>query len=56
VAADLFVYGSLRDPAVQRGLFGRVIEGTPDALPGCRLGSVTITDEAAIETSGPRLT
>jgi len=52
VAAHLFVYGSLRDPAVQRGLFGRAVEGTPDALPGYRLGEVTITDAAAIAASG----
>jgi len=48
----LFVYGSLRDPAVQRALFGRLIEGRPDALPGYRLSTVTIRDAAAIATSG----
>ena len=48
----LFVYGSLRDPAVQRALFDRLVEGVPDALPGYRLGKVTISDEGAIRTSG----
>jgi gamma-glutamylcyclotransferase (GGCT)/AIG2-like uncharacterized protein YtfP len=48
----LFVYGSLRDPAVQRSLFGRLVEGSADALPGYRIGTVTIRDEAAILTSG----
>jgi len=48
----LFVYGSLRDPAVQRALFGRVVDGTADALPGYRLNTVTIRDEGAIRTSG----
>jgi gamma-glutamylcyclotransferase (GGCT)/AIG2-like uncharacterized protein YtfP len=52
VTVNLFVYGSLRDPAVQRGLFGRLVEGAIDALPGYRLGTVTIRDEAAIRTSG----
>lgn len=48
----LFTYGTLRDPAVQRRLFGRVVPGTPDAIPGFRLGRVTIADETVIATSG----
>lgn len=48
----LFTYGTLRDPAVQRRLFGRLVQGVPDAIPGFRLGTVTIRDEAAIATSG----
>lgn len=48
----LFTYGTLRDPAVQQRLFGRLLPGSPDAIPGFRLGSVTISDEAAIATSG----
>jgi gamma-glutamylcyclotransferase (GGCT)/AIG2-like uncharacterized protein YtfP len=52
MTVQLFVYGSLRDPAVQRSLFGRQVEGRPDALPGYRLGTVAISDEAAIATSG----
>lgn len=49
---NLFVYGSLRDPAVQTSLFGRLVQGAPDALPGYRLGTVRIRDEEAIRTSG----
>lgn len=30
----LFSYGTLRDPDVQRELFGRVVAGAPDALAG----------------------
>ena len=48
----LFTYGTLRDPAVQRRLFGRLVSGTPDAIPGFRLATVTIADEAVIATSG----
>jgi gamma-glutamylcyclotransferase (GGCT)/AIG2-like uncharacterized protein YtfP len=51
----LFTYGSLRDPAVQQRLFGRLVPGTADALPGFRLSTVTISDEAAIATSGTAL-
>jgi gamma-glutamylcyclotransferase (GGCT)/AIG2-like uncharacterized protein YtfP len=31
---QLFVYGTLRDPAVQQAVFGRVVEGIPDTLDG----------------------
>ena len=48
----LFTYGTLRDPGVQQRLFGRPVPGTPDAIPGFRLATVTITDAAAIATSG----
>jgi hypothetical protein len=48
----LFTYGTLRDPAVQQRLFGRLIPGQPDAIPGFRLATVTITDAAVIATSG----
>lgn len=48
----LFTYGTLRDAAVQQRLFGRLIPGTPDAIAGFRLDTVTISDEAAIATSG----
>jgi len=48
----LFTYGTLRDPEVQRRLFGRLVPGHPDAIPGFRLGTVIISDAAAIATSG----
>lgn len=49
---NLFTYGTLRDPAVQLRLFGRLVSGAADVLPGYRLGTVAITDPAAIATSG----
>ena len=48
----LFTYGTLRDAAVQQRLFGRLVPGAPDAITGFRLGTVTISDEDAIATSG----
>jgi gamma-glutamylcyclotransferase (GGCT)/AIG2-like uncharacterized protein YtfP len=38
----LFVYGTLRDPAVQRRVFGRITGGIPDALAGFELGTIQI--------------
>jgi len=48
----LFTYGTLRDAAVQRRLFGRTIEGSPDMLGGFRLGIIVVSDEEAIAVSG----
>ena len=48
----LFTYGTLRDGAVQQQLFGRLVPGTPDAIPGFRIAQVTITDAAVIAASG----
>ena len=39
---QLFVYGTLKDPAVQQAVFGRVVEGTPDALEGYHRGEITL--------------
>jgi len=46
MAELLFVYGTLKDPLVQHSVFGRVVEGIPDALVGyttsqIRLGANT---------------
>jgi gamma-glutamylcyclotransferase (GGCT)/AIG2-like uncharacterized protein YtfP len=51
--AWLFSYGTLRDPQIQRALFGRMIEREPDALPGHRLILVTIggTEYSSLEPS-----
>ncbi|MGF7146920.1 gamma-glutamylcyclotransferase (GGCT)/AIG2-like uncharacterized protein YtfP [Sphingomonas zeicaulis] len=38
----LFAYGTLRDPAVQQRLFGRGLEGDPDALSGYVPGTILI--------------
>ncbi|WCT73661.1 gamma-glutamylcyclotransferase [Sphingomonas naphthae] len=48
----LFSYGTLRDPAVQRALFGRALVGEADALAGFALGEVAIPDPEAVATSG----
>ncbi|WP_026919011.1 gamma-glutamylcyclotransferase family protein [Gordonia shandongensis] len=48
----LFSYGTLRDPAVQRGVFGRSVPTVADSLPGFRVDELTITDPAVIALSG----
>jgi hypothetical protein len=50
--ASLFSYGTLQLPEVQRSTFGRLLDGHSDVLAGYRLEPLTITDPAAIETSG----
>jgi gamma-glutamylcyclotransferase (GGCT)/AIG2-like uncharacterized protein YtfP len=49
---NLFSYGTLREEAVQRAVFGRGVAGRPDAIVGYRLVPFTITDTAAIAISG----
>jgi hypothetical protein len=39
----LFAYGTLRQPEVQRAVFGRVLDGAEDAVCGYDLGSPTRT-------------
>jgi gamma-glutamylcyclotransferase (GGCT)/AIG2-like uncharacterized protein YtfP len=41
----LFSYGTLQQERVQVNLYGRVLNGIPDSLPGYRLMSIRITDE-----------
>jgi uridine kinase len=48
----LFSYGTLQQPQVQRSSFGRLLDGTPDTLPGHRQDLVTITDPDVIAASG----
>ena len=48
----LFSYGTLQRPEVQRALFGRLLEGRPDALAGFILAPLAITDPRVIATSG----
>lgn len=38
----LFVYGTLQDPEIQRRSFGRITEGTLDALDGYRRDDIII--------------
>jgi len=44
----LFSYGTLQDPTVQQKLFGRRLEGTPDALTGFRMEWLEQRDPAAV--------
>ena len=39
---NLFVYGTLKDPKVQKMVFGRVEKGTPDTLDGYKKSKVVI--------------
>lgn len=48
----LFSYGTLRQEDVQLSSFGRLLEGTEDALPGYRLGELEITHPEVLRTSG----
>ena len=48
----LFAYGTLRQREVQLSTFGRLLEGSPDAIVGFDVDYVTITDPHVIATSG----
>ena len=48
----LFSYGTLRDPAVQRKLFGRLPDEQADALIGWTIGRVLIADDGVVGLSG----
>jgi hypothetical protein len=48
----LFSYGTLQQPQVQLATFGRLLEGTSDALVGFEETLVRIEDEAVLATSG----
>ena len=48
----LFSYGTLRQPGVQRDVFGRQLDGRPDAIVGYDLEYVTITDPRVVASSG----
>jgi gamma-glutamylcyclotransferase (GGCT)/AIG2-like uncharacterized protein YtfP len=48
----LFSYGTLRDAAVQRAVFGRTLEGTDDTLGGYRLAQVRLADWNGARISG----
>lgn len=49
---NLFSYGTLQTPPIQREHFGRELRGARDVLPGYRQDWVTITDPAVIAVSG----
>ncbi|MFJ3723443.1 gamma-glutamylcyclotransferase family protein [Streptomyces sp. NPDC090045] len=48
----LFSYGTLQSEQVQLARFGRLLTGTPDALPGYATTYITITDPEVIAASG----
>jgi hypothetical protein len=48
----LFAYGTLRQSNVQLATFGRLLEGSPDALPGYATAPLAISDPAVVATSG----
>ncbi|WP_226434929.1 gamma-glutamylcyclotransferase family protein [Rhodococcus yananensis] len=48
----LFTYGTLRDPAVQQAVFGRLVDCEDDSLPGFRVEDVLITDPDVLAASG----
>ena len=47
----LFSYGTLQKPKVQLELFGRLLKGEKDKLPGYKIGKVAIRDEKVLATS-----
>jgi hypothetical protein len=48
----LFAYGTLRQENVQRAIFGRLLDGVADALPGFALSPLPIADPEVIAASG----
>jgi len=48
----IFSYGTLRQPEVQIGVFGRRLEGEPDALSGYITRLQRVTDPEVIALSG----
>jgi hypothetical protein len=51
-AIRLFSYGTLQNPDVQQATFGRLLDGSPDAVVGFRLEPLKITDLHVIAISG----
>jgi gamma-glutamylcyclotransferase (GGCT)/AIG2-like uncharacterized protein YtfP len=47
----LFSYGTLRQANVQRAIFGRLLEGRPDALRGWALAPLEIRDPEVVAIS-----
>lgn len=48
----IFSYGTLRQPEVQIGIFGRTLESVPDALSGHVTRLQRVTDPQVIALSG----
>ncbi|GAA5221550.1 gamma-glutamylcyclotransferase family protein [Membranihabitans marinus] len=47
----LFSYGTLQIDKVQIETFGRLLQGSPEILPGYRLESLKITDDKVLKRS-----
>lgn len=52
VNVALFSYGTLQMPSVQQAIYGRLLDGEPDALPGYHLVPVAIDDPHVVRLSG----
>lgn len=50
----LFSYGTLQQSEVQSAVFGRLLDGSADALPGFRQTPFEILDPEVIRISGKR--
>jgi len=48
----LFSYGTLRDAHVQRATFGRLLDGSPDALVGYVQDTLTVADPRFVRPDG----
>jgi gamma-glutamylcyclotransferase (GGCT)/AIG2-like uncharacterized protein YtfP len=48
----IFSYGTLRQPEVQRELFGRTLQAEDDVLSGFRIGMVAISNPDVVRLSG----
>lgn len=48
----LFSYGTLRQPEVQRAIFGREVAGRVDVLEGFAVRALTVTDPEVVALSG----
>jgi gamma-glutamylcyclotransferase (GGCT)/AIG2-like uncharacterized protein YtfP len=51
-SVPLFSYGTLRQENVQMASFGRLLAGSPDALPGYASVMIEITDPGVVAASG----
>jgi hypothetical protein len=51
-AVLLFSYGTLQQAEVQRANYGRLLDGTADALAGYRLAPLPISDPEVVRISG----
>ena len=49
---DLFAYGTLNEPQIQRAVFGRIIPGSPDALGGYKKETIDIQGQR-YQAAGP---